>query len=405
MLLTLLSPQGAEGSVVGAGAAVAPIITLSATADGTGAQSSITAVTGTGSAIAPAITLSVIASGTGATIAPVSGTGSAIAPALTLSATAAGVGAQASITAVTGTGAAQAPALTLSATASGAGSTTDLNFTVQGSQLDVSVVSLSSGNTQSSQADVLAIYNIPAIAAEVSAGDVTCVSLSMSNVQVSQFDVIAITNGRIDDPAIRAWTYTLDGHDFYVLRLGNSETLIYDFATEQWAVWATGEEDYWSVYTGTNWVGGNTYSATFGSNIIVGSDANGSLFFLDPNKPNDDAVLSEREPVSFTRAVTGQIPVRGYDYARVFEVQLLGSVSQLNVGATTGFELLYSDDRGDTYTSAGTVETVDGDYSIRGSWRSLGSFTSPGRLFRVKDTGALKRIDSLTVSTNLKAEG
>jgi hypothetical protein len=227
----------------------------------------------------------------------------------------------------------------------------------------------------------------------------------MANVQVSQVDVIVITNGRIDDPSIRAWTFTLDGHDFYVLRLGNAETLIYDFATEQWAVWATGEEDYWSVYSGTNWVGGNTYAATFGSNIIVGSDSTGSLFFLDPNKPNDDAVLSERSAVPFTRRVTGQIPIRGFDYARVFEVQLLGSVSQLNIGATTGFELFYSDDRGNTYTSAGTIETVDGDYTIRGSWRSLGSFTSPGRLFRVEDTGALKRIDSLTVSTNINAEG
>jgi hypothetical protein len=189
------------------------------------------------------------------------------------------------------------------------------------------------------------------------------------------------------------------------LRLGNAETLIYDFATEQWSVWSTAEEVYWSVYTGTNWVGGNTYTSSYGSNIIVGSDSNGSLFFLDPNKPSDDAVIDEREPAPFVRRVTGQIPIRGYDYARVFEVQLLGSIGQLDADATTGFELLYSDDRGDTYTSAGTVETVDGDYTIRGSWRSLGSFTSPGRLFRIEDTGALKRIDSLTVSTNLNAKG
>ena len=91
---------------------------------------------------------------------------------------------------------------------------------------------------------------------------------------------------------------------------------------------------------------------------------------------------------------------RGYDSTRVFEVQLLGSLGQTDGISDLEVELLYSDDRGDSYVSAGAITTQDDNYDIRASWRSLGSFRSPGRLFRIEDDGALKRIDSLTVSTN-----
>lgn len=269
---------------------------------------------------------------------------------------------------------------------------------IRTSQADVGLVTESSVDIQMSQADVLAMFRFPAEFLEVSQADVQYVSAAVPNIQVSQADVIVLVKGRVDDPSVRAWTYTLDGHDYYVLRLGNSESLVYDLTSQQWSVYVSQQEPYWSVYTGANWVGGNRYASSFGSNIVVGSDANGALFTLDPDKPNDDSPVANREPSSFVRRVTGQVVLRGYDYQRVFEVQLLGSLNELENNADTDVELLYSDNRGDSYISAGTVSTVDLDYTIRGSWRSLGSFTSPGRLFRVEDFGALKRIDSLTVN-------
>jgi hypothetical protein len=270
------------------------------------------------------------------------------------------------------------------------------------------VSSISGGTTgglEISQAVVGSVLNFPTEGLEVSQTHVTTLLDKFSPIEVSQAVVTVICRGRVDDPTIRAWTFTLDGHDFYVLRLGNQETLVYDMLTEQWSSWSSGEGFLWNAYTGTNWTGGNGFAKSQGSNVIVGADSNGSLFFLDPNKPEDDAASSGRDSVPFRRRVTGQIPLRGYDKVRVYEIQVLGSVNDLDLGSLPGMELLFSDDRGDTYVSAGTIDAVDQDFNVRASWRSLGSFASPGRLFRIEDYGALKRIDSLTVNTNLNKEG
>jgi hypothetical protein len=275
---------------------------------------------------------------------------------------------------------------------------------IQVSQGDVNVISSATGNIQISQADTAAVYNFPAEEIQTSQVDVQVSYQGASKMQVSQVDVIAIVKGRVDDPSIRAWTYTLDGHDFYVLRLGNDETLVYDVATEQWSVYTTGNSAYWSVYTGTNWIGGNNFAKDYGSNVIVGSDSNGALFFLDPTKPEDDS-LAGNYIVPFLRRITGQLISRGYNYNPLYEVQLLGSLNQESLALDLDVELLYSDDRGDSYVSAGTITTVPNDYTVRGSWRSLGSFTSPGRLIRIEDHGALARIDSLTVNLGEAEDG
>lgn len=273
------------------------------------------------------------------------------------------------------------------------------------SQSDVVGVNESGQDIQVSQADILSVYNFPTEFLQASGADVSYVSKTLENIQVSHADVVAVVRGRVDDPSIRAWTFTLDGHDFYVLRLGNEETLVYDLTSQQWSVWGSDVFNYWWTYTGANWFGGNTFASVYGSNVIVGSDSNGSLYFLDPLKSKDDSPVDGRDEFSFTRQVTGQLPVRGYNNVRVYEVQLLGSVSQLGTDFDTDIELLYSDDRGDSYVSAGVITTSPQDYDIRASWRSLGSMNSPGRLFRIQDTGALQRVDTITANTSLKPNG
>lgn len=225
------------------------------------------------------------------------------------------------------------------------------------------------------------------------------------NVQVQQTPVLVAVAGRTDDPAVRAWTFTLDGHDFYVLRLGTQETLVYDVLTEQWYQWGTGSTPLWNVYHGENWVGGNSIGSRFGSNVLVGSDSNGAIYFLDPDGDEDDPAegdVSVRGTQSFLRRVTAQVPVRGYNSKSVYEVQLIGTTGELGATSLTDVTLSYSDDRGDNYVSAGTVTIPDGDYTTRATWRSLGSFRLPGRIFRLEDSGALKRIDSLTMNSDLE---
>ena len=216
----------------------------------------------------------------------------------------------------------------------------------------------------------------------------------------SQQFVQVVVRGRIDDPKVRVWTYTLDGHDFYVMRLGNLETLVYDVSTGQWSVWAGGQDETWKAYTGQNWIGSGPLAYAYGSNVVVGDDGNGSIYFLDPTQYVDDASATGSSQVTFERILQGQLTKRGYDNTKVFAVELLGSIGKMSNPDLTNVTLYYSDDRGQTYTSAGTITVANNETDKRVDWRSLGSFSAPGRLFKLVDDGALQRIDNLTVETD-----
>jgi hypothetical protein len=188
----------------------------------------------------------------------------------------------------------------------------------------------------------------------------------------------------------------LDGHDFYVLRLGNDGTLVYDVASEQWCVWGSDESQLWRAYNGTNWIEADNQASVFGSNVIVGDDGNGSLYFLNPlSDTDDDAVEGPVIQRPYKRIVQGQITTKGYSSKRVYDVVLEGSIGSATDANLVTVNLSFSDDRGNTYTDAGDITLTPDDYSVRAHWRSLGSMNMPGRLFRVTDRGSLRRIDYL----------
>lgn len=215
------------------------------------------------------------------------------------------------------------------------------------------------------------------------------------DIRASQSLVLVAALGRVSDPRVRAWPFTLDEHSFYVLRLGNSETLLYEETMEDWYVWGSGESDLWRAYTGCNWLGGRRVSGF--SNIVVGDDGNGALYFLAPDHDyDDDALLGDASPRSFTRVITGQLHLKGYDSVPCYGVQLLGSIGEtVDDGLTVNLSI--SDDRGYSYVDMGDLTVGAEDYVARLNWQSLGSMTAPGRLFRVSDAGMLRRIDSLTM--------
>lgn len=257
---------------------------------------------------------------------------------------------------------------------------------------------------QATQSVVLAAVSIPSVATRGTQALVEAAVDSNGGVlQTTQALVLAAVIGRVSDPNLRVWTATLDGHDLVFFRLGDYETLVYDTHSEQWYNWGSGDSPLWRVYNGTNWDGGTHFGQSYGSNIVVGDDANGSLYFLDPNQETDDDVLDGAvTPREFLRQVTGQVLLKGYDRARCFQVQLLGSVGDIENTSLTDVTLEYSDDRGMNYVSAGTVTVPADDFDARVAWRSLGSFRSPGRLFRISDYGALARIDTLDMMTDLE---
>jgi len=268
---------------------------------------------------------------------------------------------------------------------------------VETSQFDVTTL-MAGGDQQVSQFDNLTIFNFPSEFVEASQYDVVLAEASPSApMSVSQMDVILILRGRRDNPRVRTWTFTLDGHDFYVLRLGNDETLVYDTLSEQWYNWGTGNEKWWRAESGVNWIGGNAFANQYGSNIAVGDDTNGALYFLDPNSDVDDSPSDgPLSPQVFKRQISGQVIMKGYASVPCYGVELLGSIGELSDSDNVTVTLESSDDRGLTYNNHGSIDIVNAEYDLRYNWRSLGSMTVPGRVFRITDYGALRRIDSLT---------
>lgn len=254
-------------------------------------------------------------------------------------------------------------------------------------------------NTYVSQYSLTYVWNIPSVELQTSAVDLAVVTDKDSQpTEVSQFDLTYVWKGRVDDPKVRCFTFTLDGHDFYVIRLGTIETLLFDTQTEQFYIWGSNAGLLWRAYDGCNWLGGYTQSANYGSNVVVGDDGNGAIYFLNPDADTDDDALQGGDlQRDFIRRASGQVVTKGYSSARCYGVELLGSIGQFDPTATASITLSYSDDRGQSYVTAGTYTVTADDYDARLFWRSLGSIRVPGRIFRISDYGALKRIDSLTM--------
>jgi len=104
-----------------------------------------------------------------------------------------------------------------------------------------------------SQLAVRSVFNYPSEFARTSQLVVRSFDEPTPQLRVSQFLVRVLIKGRVDEPRIQAWTFTQDGHDFYVLRLGSySPTLVYDTYSQQWSVYGTGTGDPWRAYTGRN---------------------------------------------------------------------------------------------------------------------------------------------------------
>lgn len=318
------------------------------------------------------------------------------------------------------------------------------------------VTAITSGATpkvEVAQGYVQAIASFPAEAIDVSQSYVTVVTEGATpTVEVSQYWTTVVARGRVADPKVRVFTFTLDGHDFYVIRLGNDETLVYDLHSQQWYNWGSGESDLWRAYDGMNWQGGDYWSANYGSSTLVGDDGNGAVYFLDPDQPYDDhPIIGATRPQSFLRVASGMLTFKGYDSIPCYGVQVMGSIGthvtetpvaeEAGTGListsgdadseadvllvsgdmdTTGNDALlwqileaeetdysdvsvtlsYSDDKGNSYVTLDPVRVSQGEYNTRLTWRSLGSMKSPGRIFRITDTRALKRIDSLDTPDN-----
>ncbi len=274
------------------------------------------------------------------------------------------------------------------------------------SEGDVDVVARAlASNSQTSEADVTVIFNFPSQRVDVSQCDVDLLTEDISvPIEVSEYDVDVVIRGKVYNPKLRAWTFDLDGHEFYVLRLGDMKSLVYDLTTEQWSWWSSPTLDYWRASIGTNWTSSGNIPFDYGSNVIVGDDNFGILWVLDPETGVDDSVRAEEREAGvikpFPRVATGQVTVRGRVTIPCYQVYLTSDTGQpAYTGASVS--LSYSDDGGRTFVIASEPMTAEaGNYYQEFAWRSIGLVRAPGRIFRINDDGAFAKIDELTIYDN-----
>lgn len=254
-------------------------------------------------------------------------------------------------------------------------------------------------DVHASQFFVRSIFNYPADAGQASGITVRVFIVPLPEAEVSQLIVRAIVRGHTENPRIRAWTFTLDGHDFYVIRLGDIATFVYDVYSEQWVDWQDWNHEYWRLSIGTTWGGAAALAHTYGSSVIAGDDTWGLLWFLDPNQPYDQHPdeTNPTEELYFERITMGQIPMRGREVLPCYAAWLttdMGDPAYDGAGVT----LEISDDGGVTFDDMGNVTITSGANYPELSWYSLGQIEAPGRLFKISDDGAVARIDGLEMN-------
>ncbi len=251
---------------------------------------------------------------------------------------------------------------------------------------------------QASQGRAMAAINFPTDFINTSQARTLSSVRSTNPMPVTQARVMVAVRGQVTNPKLRAWTYTLDGHDYYILRLGDFKTLVFDLTTKQWSWFASKDSLRWRANTGFNWRSAGSNPHFYGSNVVVGDDTFGLIWVLDPLFGLDESTQENSDPITFDRVATGQMTQRDRTTTPVYSVYLTCSFGDPALTANT-VTLEYSDDQGHTYVAADEpMVAVKDDYDQEFSWMSLGLVKAPGRLFRITDNGSFARIDELDVN-------
>lgn len=207
-----------------------------------------------------------------------------------------------------------------------------------------------------------------------------------STPQISQNVVLAAYGEGIPSTASQAaWTFVLDGHRFYVLPLGPEGDWAYDMTTQEWCQLQS------QGFPGLNF----THGVMWGLRVI-GSDALYTyLYEMDPNQPFDEGWREVKH------MVTGGISTRTRSVIGVANLTLTASLGD-DSAIDNAISLAFSDDNGKTWSKEFNIPLTDtaGQKVI---WNSLGSFSAPGRVFRITDYSGPIRLDGadvvLTVGT------
>lgn len=182
----------------------------------------------------------------------------------------------------------------------------------------------------------------------------------------------------------RAWTFTLDGHTYYVLHLGARGTYVYDQSTSQWSQWNTDGFPNWNMELG--W--------TFDTDrIIAGDNQQATIWRVDPNIFTDEGFRY------IERRVTGALALRRRDTRKIYGLFVTASVGSPTT-EDAYIRLRFSDDNGKNWSGWYTETLEPGDFQQVINLRSLGIARAPGRVFQIEDAGGVVRIDGADIDTD-----
>src|SRR5579859_6496167 len=180
-----------------------------------------------------------------------------------------------------------------------------------------------------------------------------------------------------------SWTFVMDGHRFWVLPLGPEGDWAYDTITKQWCQLFTQGFDGLNFAHGVMW-----------KQRIVGSDLlYPVLYEMAASNPDDD----DFRPVM--HVVTGGIATRSQNKIGVSNFRLTATAGVLR-DASTDVNLTFSDDNGNTFSPAFTIPVTQGAFDQQLVWNALGSFSAPGRIFKISDAGGMLSIYGADAALN-----
>lgn len=190
--------------------------------------------------------------------------------------------------------------------------------------------------------------------------------------------LVAFQTGVPDQSRARSWSFTLDGHTFWVLDLGVEGTFLYDVITKQWCKFTTqGFNGQWNFANGCMW----------GTRIIAADLMYDMVREMAPGYTVDEGWRD------IEHVVTGGILTRSRQSIGCSVLRIAASVGEIDQAGGASLDMRFSDDNGETWSDTFSVPLTQGDFSGEIAYRALGSFSAPGRIFELTDSGGLVRID------------
>lgn len=238
----------------------------------------------------------------------------------------------------------------------------------------------SSGPAEVTQYFGLVSYGPPAALAarDIQTAALVAYSAGTTNVKAEVSQVACLVAYYQGQPAVtrnNAWTFVMDGHRFYVLPLGPEGDWAYDTTTQEWCQLQS------QGFDGLNF----THGCMWGIRVMGGDSLYPQLLELDPDQPLDGGW---RE---IERQVTGGLATRGRSVVGVANFTVTASVG-LDNATDQPISLAFSDDNGVTWSQEFDIPLTDASTQLL-IWNALGSFTAPGRVFRITDYAGPVRLD------------